>query len=59
MQAPVPNQMNTVPLYLVDTTVPPPLMTKKEKEESQTHMGNNTKDAAKRWETSKGGPDGG
>ena len=42
-QAPVPNQMNTVPLYAVDTTVPPPLMTKKEKQESQTHMVDNTK----------------
>ena len=42
-QALVPNQMNTVPLYVVDTTVPPPLMTKKEKEVSQTHMLDNTK----------------
>ena len=42
-QASVPNQMNTVPLYAVDTIVPPPLMTKKEKEESQTHMVDNTK----------------
>ena len=35
--------MNTVPLYVVDTTIPPPLMTKKEKEESQTHMVDNIK----------------
>ena len=42
-QAPVPNQMNTVPLYAVDTTIPPPLMAKKEKEESQMHMVDNTK----------------
>ena len=42
-QAYVPNQMNTVPLHAVDTTVPPPLMTKREKEESQTHMVDNTK----------------
>ena len=43
MQAPVPNQMKTVPLYVVDTTVPPLLMTKKEKEKSQTHLVDNTK----------------
>ena len=30
-QSSVPNQMNTVPLHAVDTTVPAPLMTKKEK----------------------------
>ena len=42
-QAYVLNQMNTVPLHAVDTTVPPPLMTKKEKEESQAHMVDNTK----------------
>ena len=42
-QASIPNQMNTVPLYAVDTTVPPPLMTKKEKGESQTHSVDNTK----------------
>ena len=42
-QASVPNQMNTVPLYAVDTIIPPPLMTKKEKEESQTHMVDNSK----------------
>ena len=35
--------MNTVPLHAVDTTVPPPLITKKEKEETQTHMVDNTK----------------
>ena len=35
--------MNTVPLHAVDTTVPPPMMTKKEKEETQTHMVDNTK----------------
>ena len=34
--------MNNVPLHAVDTTVPPPLMTKTEKEESQTHMVDNT-----------------
>ena len=34
-QAPVPNWMNTVPLYAVDTTVSPPVMTKTEREESQ------------------------
>ena len=42
-QAPVPNQMNTVPIYAVDTTVPPPVMTNKEREESQTHVVDNTK----------------
>ena len=42
-QASVPSQMNTVPLYAVDTTIPPPLMTKKEKEESQTHVNLDTK----------------
>ena len=42
-QAPIPNQMNTVPLYVVDTTIPPPLMTKKEKEESQMHLVDHTK----------------
>ena len=30
-QASVPDLINTVPLYVVDTTIPPPLMTKKEK----------------------------
>ena len=43
VQTSVPNQMNTVPLHAVDTTVPPPLMTKKEKERTQTHMVDNTK----------------
>ena len=42
-QAPVPNQMNTVPIYAVDTTVPSPVMTNKEREESQTHVVDNTK----------------
>ena len=42
-QAPLPNQMNTVPLYAVDTTVPPPVTTKKEREEFQTHVVDNTK----------------
>ena len=42
-QAPVPNQMNTIPLYAVDTTVPPPVTTKKEREESQTHVVDNTR----------------
>ena len=42
-QAYVPNQMNTVPLHAVDRTVPPPLLTKKEKEETQTHMVDNRK----------------
>ena len=37
-QTSVPNEMNTVPLHVVDTTILPPLMTKKEKEETQTHM---------------------
>ena len=52
-QAPVPNQMNTVPLYAVDTTIPPPLMTKKEKEEFQTHMVDNTKTPQKDGELLK------
>ena len=43
VQAYVPNQMNTVPLHAVDTTVLPPLMTKKDKAETQTHMVDNTK----------------
>ena len=43
LQASIQNQMNTVPLYVVDTTVPLPLMTKKEKEESQMHSVDNTK----------------
>ena len=42
VQAYVLNQMHTVPLHAVDTTVLLPLMTKKEKEESQTHMVDNT-----------------
>ena len=42
-QAPVQNQMNTIPLYAVDTTVPLAVMTKKEREESQTHVMDNTK----------------
>ena len=52
-QAPVPNQMTSIPLYAVDTTVPPPLMTKKEKEESQTHMVDITKTPQKDWELLK------
>ena len=37
--------MNTVPPHVVDlgTTVPPPLMTKKETEETRTHIVDNTK----------------
>ena len=35
--------MNTIPLYAVDTTVPPPVTTKKEREESQTYVADNTK----------------
>ena len=35
----VPNQMNTVPPHAVDTTVLPPLMTKKEKEQTKTYCG--------------------
>ena len=35
--------MNTIPLYAVDTTVPSPVMTKKERKESQTHVVDNTK----------------
>ena len=42
-QAPVPNRMNTIPLYAVNTTVPPPVMTMKERKESQTHVVDNTK----------------
>ena len=38
----VPDQMNTIPICGVDTTVLPPLMTKTEKEEFYTHMVNNT-----------------
>ena len=43
MQASVPDRINMVPLYVVDTTIPPPLMTKKEKEEFQTDMNTDTK----------------
>ena len=42
-QAPVLNHMNTVPLYAADATVPPLVMTKKEREESETHKVDNTK----------------
>ena len=42
-QASIPSQINTVPLYAVDTTIPPPLMTKKEKEEFQTDINTDTK----------------
>ena len=35
--------MNTVPLYVIDTTVPSPVMMKKERQESKTHMVDNTK----------------
>ena len=52
-QAPVPNEMNTVPLYAVDTTIPPPLLTKREKEESQMHMVDNTKTLQKERELLK------
>ena len=43
MQASIPDRINTVPLYAVDTTIPPPLMTKKEKEEFQTDTNTDTK----------------
>ena len=39
----VSNQMNTGPLHVVDTTLRPPLMTKREKEETRTHTADNTK----------------
>ena len=52
-QVPVLNQMNTVPLYAVDTTVQPPVMTKKEREESQTHIVDNIKVLQKDWELLK------
>ena len=41
----VSNQMNTGPphVYVVDTTLPPPLMTKREKEETGAHTTDNTK----------------
>ena len=42
-QPSVPDRVNTVPLYAVDTTIPPPLMTKKEKEEFQTNTNTDTK----------------
>ena len=42
-QASVPSWINTVPLYAVDTTIPPPLMTKKEKEEFQTDTNADTR----------------
>ena len=42
-QASIPSRINMVPLYAVDTTIPPPLMTKKEKEEFQTDMNADTK----------------
>ena len=42
-QASIPDQINMVPLYAVDTTIPPPLMTKKEKEEFQTETNTDTK----------------
>ena len=42
-QAPVPNQMNTVPLYAIDTTILPPTITKKETEETKTLVMDNTK----------------
>ena len=35
-QSSVPNQRDTIPLYAVNTSIPPLLMTKKEKEEYQT-----------------------
>ena len=35
--------MNTVPPHIVDITIPPPLMTKKETEETKTHVVDNTK----------------
>ena len=37
-QASVPNRRDTVPLYAVITSIPPPLMMKKEKEEYQTNV---------------------
>ena len=42
-QPSVPDRINTVPLYAVDTTIPPPLMTKKEREEFQTDTNTDTK----------------
>ena len=52
-QSSVPIQMKTVPLHAVDTTIPPPLMTKKEKEETQTHVVDNTKTLQKDEEVLK------
>ena len=46
-QASVPSRINMVPLYAVDTTIPPPLMTKKEKEEFQTDKNTDTKTSQK------------
>ena len=43
VQASVPSQINTVHLYAVDTTIPPPLTTKKEKEEFQTDTNTDTR----------------
>ena len=43
--------MNSGPPHTVDTTVPPPLMTKKENEETRTHIGDNTKMQQKDNET--------
>ena len=43
VQPPVPNQMNNGPPHVIDTTIPPPLMTKREKEEVRTHTMDNTK----------------
>ena len=42
-QPSIPDQVNTVLLYAVDTTNPPPLMTKKEKEEFQTNTNTDMK----------------
>ena len=53
VQASLSNQINTVPLYAVDTTVPPPLMIKKEKEEPQMHLVDNTKTPQKDGELLK------
>ena len=52
-QASVPSRINTVPLYAVDTTIPPPLMTKKEKEEFQTDTNTDTKTPQKDWDLLK------
>ena len=42
-QPPVSNQMNMVPPHVIDTMLAPPLLTKKEKEESGMHTMGNTK----------------